>query len=62
MGFDEGSNQPILQPRKKSTEVNLWIAASVIVFLLIGIFYYAYTEHHRREVQMQVQQSLPQKP
>lgn len=36
MGFDEqNKNEPIIQPHKKTTQVNIAIAIAVIVFIAI---------------------------
>ena len=37
MGFDENSaGQPLVNVHKKTTQVNLWMAAGVALFLLIS--------------------------
>lgn len=59
MGFDENTkDRPLIEPRKKSTRVNFWIAASIVAFLLIGGFYYFHTASHQEQTQNEVQQHL----
>lgn len=44
MGFDQNDPQPILQPKKRTTKVNLFVAAAVFIFLSLsvaGIVYFA---------------------
>ncbi len=37
MGFDQNEDQPIIQPRKKTTKVNLAMVAGVLVFFIITV-------------------------
>ena len=40
MGFEpQTAGQPLVNPRKRTTKVNFAIVASVVLFLIIGIFY-----------------------
>ena len=40
MGFEpQTAGQPIVNVRKRTTKVNLIMVASIIVFLVIGMFY-----------------------
>ena len=44
MGFDQNDPRPIMQPKKRTTKVNLFVAIGVIVFLTIsvaGMWYFA---------------------
>jgi hypothetical protein len=36
MGFDQNSNQPVVQMQKRTTKVNVGIIVGVIVFLVVG--------------------------
>ena len=36
MGFDQNSNQPVVQVQKRTTKVNIGIIIGVILFFLIG--------------------------
>ena len=36
MGFDQNDQRPIVNFRKWTTKVNLWIAAAIVAFLLAG--------------------------
>jgi hypothetical protein len=36
MGFDQDDDQPIIQPHRKATRVNLWLVVGVLGFLLAG--------------------------
>jgi hypothetical protein len=58
MGFDQNSDKPILQPQKRTTKVNFWLAGLVVVFLLIGLGYYLWTAAHPAETQRHVQQNV----
>lgn len=35
MGFDQNEDQPIIQPRKSTTKVNLAMVAGILVFFII---------------------------
>ena len=46
MGFEpQTSRQPLVNLRKRTTKVNLVIAASVVIFLSIGIFWAVRVSH-----------------
>ena len=36
MGFDKNDSRPIIQPAKKTTQVNLLMVGTVLIFLLLG--------------------------
>jgi hypothetical protein len=36
MGFDKNDSRPIIQPSKKTTQVNLVMVGMVLIFLLLG--------------------------
>jgi hypothetical protein len=36
MPFDQNDNQPILQPAKRTTRVNLSMVAAMLIFLALG--------------------------
>lgn len=36
MGFDQDDGRPIINVHKRTTKVNLWLAAAVVIFLLAG--------------------------
>jgi hypothetical protein len=36
MGFDKNDAGPIVQPRKKTTKVNISLVAAVLIFFLLG--------------------------
>lgn len=36
MGFDKDDSRPIIQPSKKTTQVNFVMVGAVLVFLLLG--------------------------
>lgn len=35
MGFDKHSDGPIVNPHKKTTQVNIWMVIGIVVFFLI---------------------------
>lgn len=37
MAFDQSSNLPLIQPKKRTTKVNFGIVAGVLIFLAITI-------------------------
>jgi len=37
MGFDQNDSRPVIHPSRKTTKVNLAMAAAVIVFLACGV-------------------------
>jgi hypothetical protein len=44
MGFDQNDPSPIIQPKKRTTKVNLFVATAVFIFLSLsvaGIVYFA---------------------
>jgi hypothetical protein len=48
MGFDQNDTRPIKKPGKKTTKVNISLAAGVVVFLAIGmtaVAVYAHLHH-----------------
>jgi hypothetical protein len=53
--FDADSNLPLIQPQKKTTQVNLWMAAFVALFLLVtaAVIVRLATTHARDEVHPQ---------
>ena len=59
MGFDLHEDKPLVEPRKKATRVNFWIAGAIVVFLAIGWIYFGHTAAHPAQTQNQVQQNLP---
>ncbi len=36
MGFDQNDPRPIMNVHKKTTKVNLWMVAGVVVFFVAG--------------------------
>lgn len=36
MGFDKNDSRPLVEPAKRTTQVNISIVVGVIVFLVIG--------------------------
>jgi uncharacterized protein YrrD len=50
-GFDQGAKtEPLVNPRKQTTQVNLWIGLSVLVFLLVaGIAVFSLWNAHQHE-------------
>ena len=47
MGFDQNDQRPILNPHKKTTQVNLWMVVGVIVFFVAGgLAIWLYSNHH----------------
>lgn len=52
MGFDKDSDQPIVNPRKKTTQFNIWMAISIVIFLLImGLVVYRLRQNSTPAVQ-----------
>ncbi len=48
MAFDRDSDLPVLQPHKKTTQVNIWMVVGVIVFLILGaVAVVQYGLHHQ---------------
>ena len=39
MGFDQGENQPIVNPAKKTTKVNFFVVFAVIFFFAVGAYF-----------------------
>jgi hypothetical protein len=48
MSFDQNNPAPAMQPGKKTTQVNIWMAVAVIVFLGAGAL--AVVWYHHRSV------------
>lgn len=48
MGFDKDDSQPIIQPARKTTKVNLAMIAAVLIFLALGAvaIYWMRTHHY----------------
>ncbi len=36
MGFDQDDPRPIMNVHKRTTKVNLWMVAAVVVFFVVG--------------------------
>jgi uncharacterized protein HemX len=36
MGFDQNETQPLIEPSRKTTKVNLAMVAAVLIFLALG--------------------------
>jgi len=36
MGFDQNDHRPIINVHKRTTKVNLWMVAAVLVFFIAG--------------------------
>jgi hypothetical protein len=36
MGFDQNDPRPVLNPHKKTTQVNIWMAVAVVMFFVAG--------------------------
>jgi hypothetical protein len=47
MGFDKNDPKPIINPAKRTTKVNISIAAAVFVFLAVGFVAMGLFEHYR---------------
>jgi hypothetical protein len=45
MSFDTDSNLPLIDPHKKTTQVNLWMGAGVAVFVAVAIAIIAWAWH-----------------
>jgi len=63
MSFDQNNPAPAMQPGKKTTQVNIWMAAAVIVFLIGGAcavaWYYHRSVDATRVVDQKVNPSQP---
>ena len=35
MGFDQNAPQPVIQPAKKTTKVNIWMVAALLLFFAV---------------------------
>jgi hypothetical protein len=38
MGFDKNSNQPLVQPKKRTTQVNISMIVGIVLFFALGAF------------------------
>jgi hypothetical protein len=47
MGFDQNDPQPIIQPAKKTTKVNIWMVIAVVLFFVLGGLAMAWMRSHR---------------
>ncbi len=46
MGFDQNDPRPIMNPHKKTTQVNLWMVVGVVVFFIAGaVAIWLYANH-----------------
>jgi len=47
MAFDkQTAGQPIIQPEKRTTQVNVWVVVGVAVFLLLGALALVHVYHN----------------
>ena len=58
MGFDQNQPGPVVEPAKKTTQVNLWMALAVIIFFLCGALTIGWFHRHPREITHSVHQQM----
>ena len=46
MGFDKNSPQPLVQPQKRTTKVNIGMVIGILVFFVIGAFIFRWFYIH----------------
>ena len=58
MGFDKDEPGPVVNPHKKTTQVNLWMVAGVILFFVLGGIGVAWVHRHASQDAHAVNQQL----
>jgi hypothetical protein len=58
MAFDQNNPQPVVQPAKKTTQVNIWMIFGVLAFFILGGLAIAWYHHHPAEVTNQVNHQM----
>ena len=58
MAFDQNQSGPVVEPAKKTTQVNLWMALAVIIFFLCGGLAIRWFHRHPREITHDVNQQM----
>jgi len=59
MGFDQGNNQPIVNPAKKTTKVNFFVVLAVIAFFAIGAYFIWSTAHNKPQSKEEILRGKP---
>ena len=62
MSFDQNNPAPAMQPAKKTTQVNIWMAVAVVVFLVLGAIAVVWYHHHAAETTNAVDQQVNPTP
>jgi len=58
MSFDTNNPAPVMQPAKKTTQVNIWMAVGVVLFLIAGLLGVLWYHHHREQAANDVDQKV----
>jgi flagellar basal body-associated protein FliL len=58
MSFDTNNPAPVMQPAKKTTQVNIWMGVIVFIFLLLGVIAVVWYHHHREQAANDVDQKV----
>jgi hypothetical protein len=58
MAFDQNDTHPVVQPAKRTTQVNIWMIAGVIAFFVLGGLAIAWYHRHPQEVTNQVNHQM----
>ena len=59
MGFDQGDSQPIVNPSKKTTKVNLFLVLAVVAFFGIGAYFIWSTARNKPQSREEILQGKP---
>lgn len=63
MAFDHNSEgKPLVDVEKRTTQVNIWIAIGVAVFILIVTGFFVHYRKHPAQTERNVSQDLNHKP
>ena len=58
MGFDKDQPGPIVQPARKTTQVNFWMVIAIVIFFVAGGVAIGWFHRHPREVSTKVSQQM----
>ncbi|HWA11427.1 MAG TPA: hypothetical protein VG838_18450 [Opitutaceae bacterium] len=62
MAFDQNSDLPVVNPHKKTTQVNIWMIVAVLVFFgICGLVYFQFARHRSETVNQVRNQQETQK-
>ncbi|HKB90117.1 MAG TPA: hypothetical protein VKC60_06325 [Opitutaceae bacterium] len=59
MGFDKDSNLPVVNPTKKTTQVNLYMAVAIVVFFVLTAYVIWRVSKHPPQKPAEVTQPVP---